>query len=451
MLPLLGWGLAVMVFTAIARAIADEPTSCADSDDSDYTYDEAEKEKIEIENAAWRQFQKLTKNFDRILKNEATEQGLGKVVLSGLARVRGGQHFDFSSHFLSEQTEVQLQFTPYDYDKNEGAKQLAREELIKQIDSLLNEQVGSVLWDSDALIEARELSPKTRKALELVCSVDDIQELEEFMREASELRPRLAAAGVLKAGKSTLMNCLTGDFDNQRFKTGVVRETVKEQVYEEDGYLFVDTPGIDANEKDTKVAEEALRVADVILFVHNINGGGLDKPERLFLETIRKNWSNSSDFIDKSVIVLTHLDKKEDDREMVEADVCQQIEDIFNVCPSIVSVSSSRYLKGKREEKQLLLETSNYSELHRVIGERASSAGHKKKERYQGKIEEKALHLKNVLIDARRSQVKETEQEERDHKKAVQAFEKKIEGANKNIKTGYKVYLQKIGKDLELS
>ena len=477
----------VAVGVAAANSGSSSSSSSTSSDEDERMEEALQEEKTELEEKAWKAFSKQLETLNQSLKREAKELGVGKVSLKGQdnGRMNSSSHSFFggiigaSAGIFTEATgrtgrnpatgelinigaRHSVRGGTLDHEKYKlpmfslgrsslkgeaGERVKVARKAIGQIDFLMLEQVGDMLWDSNSLIASRGLTETQRSILLDLCSKEDVEEFESFISEANKLRPRLAAAGVLKAGKSTMMNCLTGDFENRRFKTGVVRETVKVQVHEQDGYLFVDTPGIDANDQDTRVAAEALRCADVILFAHNMNGGGLDEPERTFLESVHANWDNAASFVDKSIFVLTHLDKKESDRKMVEAEVCKQVKKIFGSQPAAVSVSSSRYLKGVPENKQVLVKKSNYAALNKIIGEKTTTVSRDKKKRYQGRIDEKAKHLKSVLFAARDQKEVEIEQLEAEHRTACNAFKKKVKDANANVAKAYALYLVKIEKE----
>lgn len=91
----------------------------------------------------------------------------------------------------------------------------------------------------------------------------------------------IVIAGNVKAGKSTLINAIFNDED--LCPTGVVRTTVENQSIESEHYRILDTPGINANNEDTAVAEQGYDRADFFLFVHNIVEGELLAQELAFL------------------------------------------------------------------------------------------------------------------------------------------------------------------------
>ena len=122
----------------------------------------------------------------------------------------------------------------------------------------------------------------------------------------------------------------------------------------------------------------------------------------------------------------------------------RQVEEIFGNRPMVVSVSSSRYLKGVPEEKPVLVKKSNYAALNKIVGEKTQNVSRQKKERYQGRIDEKAKHLKSVLFAARDLREVEIEQLESTHREACKAFKDKIQATNEKVAKAYAHYLAKL-------
>jgi len=181
----------------------------------------------------------------------------------------------------------------------------------------------------------------------------------------------IIAVGLLKAGKSTLMNCLTGNSKDEYFKTGVIRETLKNKSYEIGNIVYTDTPGLDAELNDELEAESSLLTADLVLFVHNINDGELDEPEINYMNMVSNSCESSDEFIKKTVFVLTNLDKKDygtrnDSFEIVNR-LKEQVVSLFSNYPDVISVSSTRYLKGVNETKRVFEERSNFYKLHDIL------------------------------------------------------------------------------------
>ncbi|MBK1642118.1 hypothetical protein CKO12_09560 [Chromatium okenii] len=61
---------------------------------------------------------------------------------------------------------------------------------------------------------------------------------------------KVIACGMLNAGKSSLLNALTDQLENEVFATGPVRTTTKKAELSHHQFIFTDTPGLDAIEAD---------------------------------------------------------------------------------------------------------------------------------------------------------------------------------------------------------
>ncbi len=164
----------------------------------------------------------------------------------------------------------------------------------------------------------------------------------------------VAVVGLLKAGKSTLLNAMTGQ--DELFKSGVIRTTVKNQRVTDGYFEWIDTPGIDDTDQETTTAFAGLKNADCILFAHNLKQGELDRMEVDFLQTCNQL---DAQFLAKLRFVFTHIDDLDsEDVEVIQQKICQQCQSVFNKQFPTITVSSVRYLKGYKENKKLLMEKS---------------------------------------------------------------------------------------------
>ncbi len=178
---------------------------------------------------------------------------------------------------------------------------------------------------------------------------------------------RVINAGLLKAGKSSLFNAIIGE--SEVFKTGVIRETILNSDYEMENYILTDTPGLDANDEDTAIAMEGYKLADIILFVHNIVDGELNKIETDYISEIGNMFGSVNNFFEKSILVLSHGDQMENANEVLEV-INNQCLKLYNCKFSdCVIVDSIGYIKGLEESKELLVKESNIKVLHKIIEE----------------------------------------------------------------------------------
>jgi len=130
---------------------------------------------------------------------------------------------------------------------------------------------------------------------------ENIEQLRELISRPSQLQ--IAVYGKYNHGKSSLLNALV---KKDIFKTADIRETVKIQSYTNKYITWIDTPGLDADvkESDDKEANKLLSTSDLLLFVHSVNEGELDSKEVLFLKEQSKNSKNI-------ILVLTQIDRTE--------------------------------------------------------------------------------------------------------------------------------------------
>ena len=95
---------------------------------------------------------------------------------------------------------------------------------------------------------------------------------QELQRRAAHSVPHVICTGIYNAGKSTLLNALTG---TDYFPTGDIPTTKELSTLTLEDCVYIDTPGLNAQEEDDQVAQAALQDADIILFVSNMQNGGL--------------------------------------------------------------------------------------------------------------------------------------------------------------------------------
>lgn len=202
--------------------------------------------------------------------------------------------------------------------------------------------------------------------------VNDI--LERVQRQFDQLQKNIGTvyivnAGRMNHGKSSLFNSL---LDREAFAVNDIRTTVacKEEMYAK-GVFFVDTPGLDALEKDDGVAFEAYKKANMIIFVHTPKVGEFHKDELQQLKRIRDLFPQKDMFWKHFCLVLTF--KEAVDNQELKNIQDKILEDIRNNCGgssfSVFSVSNSRYIKGKLENKDALIMHSGIPELKQYIRE----------------------------------------------------------------------------------
>lgn len=190
--------------------------------------------------------------------------------------------------------------------------------------------------------------------LNLLGSTWDILLKETLTRE--QAKPRIAAWGLVKAGKSSLLNMLSGHVNDEFFKTGPVRTTRLNHEFEADNYILVDTPGLGIDDNDSKQAYEGLNKADIVLFIHALQGE-LDREEIDLLIQVKAAYGQETGR--RLILILSQLDKDQDGAmATIHQQVMQQLHEFIGVKPQCFQVSSLRYQKGRTEHKPTLMQKS---------------------------------------------------------------------------------------------
>ena len=192
----------------------------------------------------------------------------------------------------------------------------------------------------------------------------DIEKL--YKEKIENTKPQIMFFGLYNAGKSSLLNELLRD---DVAKVADVPTTDHVDYYNWRGYTIADTPGVGAPIEHEEVTNEAIRKADVVLFVMT-NAGSFEKKE---------NYVRMKDIIDagkKIIIVINDKSNflpQECYEEMMQ--VQQKIYDnmmtldIDNVKErfTILFVNAKLAHKGRTANKPLLWEKSQIAELESYI------------------------------------------------------------------------------------
>lgn len=187
---------------------------------------------------------------------------------------------------------------------------------------------------------------------------------------AARLRPQIMVYGLYNAGKSTLLNALMGRAEAAMAdhpETTVVAE------YPWQGYVLLDTPGIDAPIKHEQVATQQLQDSEVVLFVVAA-GGTIDEAA---------TWDRLAQIVGSGRRVMLIVNNKagvqQDSRDyfsindklrqyLQNAALAHGIGDILEQVP-IHWVNAKAALRGRVESKEPLVEFSGILELEQALGD----------------------------------------------------------------------------------
>lgn len=196
-------------------------------------------------------------------------------------------------------------------------------------------------------------------------SKSDIDNLNSLQKSILNKLVNVTCMGLYNHGKSSLLNALIDDLEDSTFKTADVRETTISKSFEYNNINFVDTPGLNAKEHDDKRVLDAVKESDINIFVHTVTTGEFVEKEIEFLQHIKTNWNNPKDFIDRTIFVLSRVDKANNQNDISSTinKMQNQILEIFGLESIIIPVSALRYKKGMLEGKNILIKKSNIVEL----------------------------------------------------------------------------------------
>lgn len=207
-------------------------------------------------------------------------------------------------------------------------------------------------------------APYAGKSPVIAEKMADIEKL--YKEKIETTKPQIMVFGIYNAGKSSILNELLRE---DRAKCNDVPTTDKVDYYNWMGYSIADTPGVGAPIEHEKVTNEAIRKADVVLFVMS-NKSGYE---------LKQNYVRMKDIIDAGKKVIVVINDKEDmiakhndeaifqiRQKVYENMTALGIEDVERNF-DVVFVNARMAHKGRTEEKQKLWELSGISALEKEI------------------------------------------------------------------------------------
>jgi predicted GTPase len=231
------------------------------------------------------------------------------------------------------------------------------------------------------MLEKNDFVNIKNKVSELSLNYLSKEEIDKFnqhiLNKLNDFNPTLMIYGTYNAGKSSTLNALFGQ--EEMAKTGDIPETAEVCPYLYKGYTIFDTPGINAPIEHEEITKEHLKKCEIILFVLS-NDGSLEeefiyekiseivksnKPIIIVLNNKRNTEMGSIEAINEIDKVNVNLSKI-GDRNGIE-----KIENKVKLC----MINAKTALKGKIENKQLLLKKSNLLELENMINSLLDNSG----------------------------------------------------------------------------
>ena len=218
---------------------------------------------------------------------------------------------------------------------------------------------------NDILTRLKEdTAPYMEKMPIVAAKMADIEKL--YKEKIENTKPQIMFFGLYNAGKSSLLNELLRD---DVAKVADVPTTDHVDYYNWRGYTIADTPGVGAPIEHEEVTNEAIRKADVVLFVMT-NAGSFEKKE---------NYVRMKDIVDAGKKVIIVINDKSDFLPQERYEEMMQVQqkiydnmmalDIDNVKErfTILFVNAKLAHKGRTANKPLLWEKSQIAELESYI------------------------------------------------------------------------------------
>ena len=219
-------------------------------------------------------------------------------------------------------------------------------------------------------------------------------------------KPVIAVCGLMNAGKSYLLNMLTQHINQEYFKTADQRETTANKTLETEQYIYLDTPGLDANAQDDAIAQQGIAEADIVLFVHQPQGE-LDPRELAFLHQLKNSFGKFAKH--SVVIVISKIDKEPASKiDAIDKEIQKQCQENLGTVFTTFQVSNTRYKTGISQQKNGLIQASHIDTL----------AQHLKKTTL--KIGQARQNKLTASIKALMAEIDTLTQELRDEKTAIQ-------------------------------
>jgi len=251
--------------------------------------------------------------------------------------------------------------------------------------------------------------------------------------DASPVKPRIAAWGLVKAGKSSLLNMLSGHASEEHFLTGDVRTTRKNQALELDDYVLIDTPGLGYNQDDTQQANQGLDAADVVLFVH-APPGELDQEEVALLDQLRNAYGQ--DVGERVILVISQLDKLQDaDLATVKGTIERQALIHLGTAPERFVISNTRFKSGVEKNKQGLCEKSGIPQLAQHLKALSNNLTHSLAQARKQRLAARAQVFCERIDAAIAQDIRLIEQITEPYAVKAEDFIEQLDGARRNFKT----------------
>ena len=229
---------------------------------------------------------------------------------------------------------------------------------------------------------------------------------------------RVVNTGLVSSGKSSLYNALTGytDAEHERFPTGAARTTISADTLHHGDIDYIDTPGIDVRDADDAVAFETIMASDLIIMIHNIKTGPLNRAETDWLSKISGGIPSVKARQRRLMFVCTWKDTREQEEgyPSLIADIKQAVRQKVGCDIPFFEVSVKKYLDGVNKSKPALQKSSGVLALMEHIQKASTEYVDVKVSDTQGQLNAVLTILRERLVTKREAKKLEISRMEND-------------------------------------
>lgn len=263
-----------------------------------------------------------------------------------------------------------------------------------------------------------KFTDKDLKIIEKYCGYDYVSRYIGIKKRKEDKSVRIVNTGMVSSGKSSLFNILIGSLEDEHFPTGAARTTTRSNYYDVGNISYIDTPGIDVRTEDDALAFSTILEADIILMIHNIKTGPLNRSESEWLENIVARMNSIEMCKSRLIFVCTWKDtrEKDDDYQNIIKDVKEQVYKITGTEIPFFEVSVTKYLSGVNKKKDVLVKNSGIVELQHHLHYYADSYIEKKKAVDNKDLEVLVEEIKDKLKSSQSKRKEEATKMERNIK-----------------------------------
>jgi len=255
-----------------------------------------------------------------------------------------------------------------------------------------------------------KLSQQEVKLINKICSGDYGKRLQAIQKKQEDTSIKIVNTGMVSSGKSSLYNVLINSAE-EYFPTGAARTTIKANYFEANHISYIDTPGIDVRSEDDMLAFNTIIGGDIIMMIHNIRTGPLNRSEVEWLERIISKMNNVEMRKSRLIFVVSWKDtrEKEDDYNTLINNLKKQVFEIVETEIPFFEVSVKKYQQGIQKQKDVLVKNSGIQELRNYIETYTVGYLEKKKDINSEEYSMLLQEVKELLISEKISKTKKKE------------------------------------------